>query len=168
MLTEGQFALRMFTPEHLQAVVEINRICLPENYASFFFLDTYNSCPEAFLVAESNDRVVGYVMCRLEHGFSESRKFRFAKKGHIISVAVLPDFRRLGIGQTLVERSCGALAKNGAEECYLEVRTSNQEAILLYQKLNFEIVRKIPHYYFDGSDAYVMTKSLDGPNRTET
>ncbi len=160
MLTEREFALRPFAAEDLQSVVEINRVCLPENYASFFFLDTYNSCPDAFLVAEADRRVAGYIMCRLEHGFSEIKKFRFSRKGHIISVAVMPDYRRLGLGSSLTERACTALARNGAEECYLEVRTSNEQAIALYHKLNFETIRKIPHYYFDGSEAYLMAKEL--------
>lgn len=166
MLTEGQFDLRKFAPEDLQSVVEINRICLPENYASFFFLETYNSCPDAFLVAEVGRRVAGYIMCRIEHGFSEIKRFRFSKKGHIISVAVLPDFRRLGMATALVERSCEALAWNGTEECYLEVRTSNEQAVALYRKLKFDIVRKIPRYYFDGSEAFVMAKDLQAAEGT--
>jgi ribosomal-protein-alanine N-acetyltransferase len=160
LLIQKNFPLRQFTPADLEAVVSINRVCLPENYASYFFIDTFNTFPETFVVAEAQGRVVAYIMCRIEHGFSDFRKFRFAKKGHVISVAVMPEFRKQGIGHSLVEHALTRLSELHADECYLEVRTTNNPAIDLYKKIGFEITRTIPRYYFDGSDAHVMTKTL--------
>jgi ribosomal-protein-alanine N-acetyltransferase len=154
------YALRRFSPSDLEAVININRVCLPENYAAYFFIDTFNSLPDTFIVAEYQGQVVGYIMCRLEHGFSDLKKLRFARKGHIISVAVMPNFRNLGIGRSLVEQALAALPAHTADECYLEVRINNIQAINLYRKLGFEITRTIPRYYFDGFDAYVMAKNL--------
>ena len=155
------YTLRRFSPADLEAVININRVCLPENYAAYFFIDTYNTLPETFLVAESQGQVAGYIMCRLEHGFSDLKKLRFARKGHIISVAVMPDFRNSGIGYSLVQQALLALSAHHTDECYLEVRINNLPAINLYKKMGFEITRTIPHYYFDGFDAYVMTKLLN-------
>lgn len=160
MLIQNNYSLRAFGPADLDSVVNINRVCLPENYAPYFFLDTFNSLPQTFIVAESHGQVVGYIMCRLEHGFSDVRKLHFAKKGHIISVAVMPDFRRNGIGRSLVEGAFTALSTLGANECYLEVRTSNELAIELYRRMGFGVARTIPRYYYDGSDAYVMVKAI--------
>ncbi len=160
MLIQKNYTLRRFGPADLEAVININRVCLPENYAAYFFIDTFNTLPETFIVAEYEEQVVGYIMCRLEHGFSDLRKLRFARKGHIISVAVMPDFRNLGIGYSLVEQAMAALSGHQADECYLEVRLSNVSAINLYKKMGFEVTRTIPRYYFDGFDAYVMTKTL--------
>ena len=155
------YTLRRFSPADLEAVININRVCLPENYAAYFFIDTFNTLPETFVVAESQGQVVGYIMCRLEHGFSDLKKLRFARKGHIISVAVIPNFRNIGIGHSLVEQALSALSMHHSDECYLEVRINNVEAINLYKKMGFEITRTIPRYYFDGFDAYVMTKPLN-------
>ena len=99
-------------------------------------------------------------MCRIEHGFSDVRKLHFAKKGHVISVAVMPEFRRRSIGSGLVERALSALSSLSADECFLEVRITNDPAIELYRKLGFEITRTIPRYYYDGSDAHVMTRAI--------
>jgi ribosomal-protein-alanine N-acetyltransferase len=154
------YALRAFTPADLESVVNINRICLPENYAPYFFLDTFNSLPQTFVVAECGGRVVGYIMCRMEHSFSDFRKLHFAKKGHIISVAVMPEVRRIGVGRALVERVLSTLSSLNVDECYLEVRTSNDPAIELYRKIGFEIARTISKYYYDGSDAYVMARPI--------
>ena len=154
------YTLRGFGPGDLDAVMNINRVCLPENYAPYFFLDTYNTLPEAFIVAQSQGQVVGYIMCRLEHGFSDLRKLRFARKGHIVSVAVMPEYRTMGIGYSLVQQALSALLVHHVDECYLEVRVSNYPAINLYKKLGFQVTRTIPRYYFDASDAYVMSKTL--------
>jgi ribosomal-protein-alanine N-acetyltransferase len=160
LLIQKNFTLRQFNPADLEAVININRICLPENYAPYFFLDTFNTLPETFIVAEVQGNVVGYIMCRMEHGFSDLRKLRFSKKGHIISVAVMPDLRRQSMGYSLVEQALTALSSLSADECYLEVRITNELAIGLYKKMGFEITRTIPHYYYDSSDAHVMTKPL--------
>ena len=160
MLLQNNYSLRTFTPADVEAVVSINRACLPENYAPYFFLDTFNSSPQTFIVAESQGRVVGYIMCRIEHGFSDVRKLHFAKKGHIISVAVLPEFRRMTIGRGLVESALLALSNLTADECFLEVRVTNDPAIELYGKLGFQVTRTIARYYYDGSDAYVMTRQI--------
>ena len=160
MLVQKNHALRQFTPADLEAVMSINRVCLPENYAPYFFMDTFSTLPETFIIAESQGRVAGYIMCRIEHGFSDLKKLRFAKKGHIISVAVMPDYRKQGIAYSLVEQALSALTALHTDECYLEVRVSNDPAIKLYNKMGFDTTRTIPRYYFDGSDAFVMTKTL--------
>ena len=160
MLLQNDYSLRVFAPPDIESVVNINRVCLPENYAPYFFLDTFNSSPQTFIVAEFQGNIVGYIMCRIEHGFSDVRKLHFAKKGHVISVAVMPEFRRRSIGRGLVESALSALSGLSADECFLEVRITNDPAIELYRKLGFEITRTISRYYYDGSDAYVMTRQI--------
>ena len=160
MLIQRNYTLRQFTPADLDGVVNINRICLPENYASYFFMDIFNTLPETFIIAEAQGLVVGYIMCRMEHGFSDVRRLRFAKKGHIISVAVMPNYRNQCIASSLVEQALSGLSALDADECYLEVRINNDPAINLYKKMGFEITRTISRYYYDGSDAYVMTKAF--------
>ena len=156
--------LRQFVPDDIIQVIEINRICLPENYNSTFFLDIHRNLPDAFIVADVDGKVVGYIMCRLEHGLSEARRFNFVKKGHIVSVAVLPEYRRANVGNALVTEALKALSKHKAGECFLEVRVTNDPAINLYKKLGFSIARKVSHYYFDGADAYVMSFRIPQEN----
>lgn len=159
-MLEAPYLLRPFRPDDLSSVVEINRVCLPENYSPYFFMEVYKSCPEAFIVADSESKVVGYIMCRLEFGFSDLRRFRMLKKGHIVSVAVLPDFRRHGIGRELVVSALKALELHGAEECFLEVRTANEEGVRLYKQMGFDTIRTVSHYYHDGADAFLMSVRL--------
>ena len=159
-MLETPFLLRPFRPEDLSGVIEINRVCLPENYSPYFFMEVYKSCPEAFLVAEVNKEIVGYIMCRLEFGFSDVRRFRMVRKGHVVSVAVMPNYRKQGIGRELVVMSLKALELHGAEECFLEVRVANEDAVRLYKQMRFDTVRVVSHYYHDGADAYLMNTRL--------
>ena len=158
---QNGFKLRKFTMNDLAGVTHINQICLPENYTDFFFIDLYRKFPETFIVAEENVNVVGYIMCRVEVGLSNIGLPGVVKKGHVVSVAVLPEHRREGIGRALVTKAMQGMLMYGAKQCYLEVRITNEEAISLYKKLGLEVSRSIRGYYADGEDAYVMTKKLD-------
>ncbi|MCX8176956.1 MAG: ribosomal protein S18-alanine N-acetyltransferase [Candidatus Bathyarchaeota archaeon] len=152
--------MRKFNPKDLDRVVYINRTCLPENYIDQFFLDLHERFPETFIVAEVDDEIVGYIMCRIEMGLSNYGLGGFIKKGHVVSLAVMPQYRRMGIGYALVYKAMEGMRVYNAKQCYLEVRVSNIPAINLYTKLGFKIARVIRGYYSDGEDAYLMTRNL--------
>jgi ribosomal-protein-alanine N-acetyltransferase len=154
------FKLRKFVINDLETVTRINQTCLPENYTDFFFVDLARRFPETFIVAEENGTVVGYIMCRIEVGLSNFGLGGIIKKGHVVSVAVMPESRRKGIGEALVTKAIEGLRLYGAKQLYLEVRMTNEEAIGLCKKLGLEVTRNISGYYADGEDAYVMTKKL--------
>ncbi|MCP8318287.1 MAG: ribosomal protein S18-alanine N-acetyltransferase [Candidatus Methylarchaceae archaeon HK01B] len=156
----GEYIIRRCEKEDLHHVASINWTSLPEHYSSYFFEASLNELPEAFLVVEKDRTVVGYTMCRIEYGMSVFHKFRIARKGHIISLAMLEQHRRKGLGKNLVEEALQALKDRGCSEIFLEVRVSNLSAIGLYKKLDFKIVSTIRWYYRDGEDAYMMGRLL--------
>ena len=96
------FKLRKFTPDDLQSVMQINRVCLPENYMDFFFMDLHQRFPETFIVAEENGKIVGYIMCRIEVGLASFGLGGLVRKGHVVSIAVLPQGRRKGVAKALM------------------------------------------------------------------
>lgn len=151
--------------DDLSSVTSINQVCLPENYTDIFYVDLYGRYPETFIVAEENSKIVGYIMCRIEAGLSSFGLSGLVKKGHIVSVAVLPEHRRKGIGEALITQAMDGMRSYNAKQCYLEVRVTNEEAISLYKKLGFEASRTIHGYYADGEDAFVMSRDLQGKNK---
>lgn len=159
-MVQTTFALRRFQPDDLEKVVHINQVCLPENYSTYFFMDLYERYPETFIVAEISGEIAGYIMCRIETGLPDFGLFGIAKRGHIISVAVLPKYQRKGIGGALIREAMVRMRQYKAKECYLEVRVTNTPAINLYKKLNFETSRTVRGYYADGEDATIMTRKL--------
>ena len=80
-----------------------------------------------------------------------------AGEAELFKIAVLPEFRRQGIAERLLASLHGKMREKGAEFCFLEVRKQNAAAVLLYEKLGYELVREIPRYYND-DDALVMKK----------
>jgi len=154
------FTLRKFVPDDLQTVMQINRVCLPENYTDFFFVDLHQRFPETFIVAEEDGKVSGYIMCRIEVGLSNYGFGGLIRKGHVVSIAVMPQSRRKGMASALINRALEGMQNYKAKQCFLEVRVTNELGITLYKKLGFEVTRTINGYYSDGEDAYVMTKRI--------
>ena len=154
------FKLRKFEPNDLQSVMQINRVCLPENYTDLFFIDLHERFPEAFIVAEEDGKIAGYIMGRIEVGLSNLGLGGLIRKGHIVSIAVLPQSRRKGVAQALINTAMDGMRCYKAKQCFLEVRVTNNVGIALYKKLGFEVSRTINGYYSDGEDAYVMSKKL--------
>ena len=153
------FLIRKFVLTDLEPVMRINRRCLPENYSPAFFMEHHKEHPEAFLVVEADGSIVGYVMCRIEFGSSYARRLGLSRRGHIISIAVIPEYRRRGIGKELMVKAMEAMSNiYNASEYYLEVRVSNQPAISLYKKLGYKVVQRIPGYYLNGEDAFIMSR----------
>lgn len=159
-MMQTTFTLRQFKPEDLDQVMYVNKVCLPENYTQYFFLDLYRRFPNTFIVAEEDGDIMGYVMCRMESGPPDWGLFGIAKKGHVISIAVLPEHQRKGIGQALMRKALQGMQTYKAKGCYLEVRFSNLPAVNLYRKLGFEVARTLQSYYADGEAAYVMNKKI--------
>jgi len=152
----GNCVIRRCDPSDIIPVMEINLKTLPEHYSDYFYESLLAELPEAFLVAETEKKLVGYIMCKIEYGFSNFKKLGFVKKGHVVSVAVLPEHRQKGIGRALVEEALIGVKIKKTDELYLEVRCSNNEAIRLYEKLGFVIKQRLKTYYRDGEDAYLM------------
>jgi len=158
-----QIEFRTVTEKDILSVMDINRICLPENYTYGFFEELAKNYPKAFWVAVHSGRIVGYVMCRVERIFSKLDFLKVKRAGHIVSLAVLPEYRRRGIAEELMRRSLKALKfEYGCDEAYLEVRVSNLPAIELYRKLGFQEREILRRYYADGEDAILMAKRLQG------
>ena len=156
----GDCILRRAEPSDLIPVMEINLKTLPEHYSDYFYESLLAEIPEAFIVAEIEGKHVGYIMCKTEYGFSNFKKLGFVKKGHVVSVAVLDEYRKKGIGKALVEESINGVKIKKCDEFYLEVRCSNNDAVRLYEKLGFVIRQQLNAYYRDGEDAYLMAIEL--------
>jgi ribosomal-protein-alanine N-acetyltransferase len=160
MTKQSALIIRQFELNDLDQVIEINRQCLPENYPERFFRTIYAELPSAFIVCEIDNELIGYTMARIETGLSNFSIFHRAKKGHTVSIAIKPEFRRRKIATEILKKSIDAMIQQGADEFFLEVRTSNEAAVRLYQSLGYEILKEIRHYYRDFEGAYLMAQKV--------
>jgi len=152
----GDCILRRCELGDIIPVMEINLRTLPEHYSDYFYESLLEELPEAFVVAEISGKIVGYIMCKMEHGFSNFKKLGFVKKGHVVSIAVMNEHRSKGFGSALVNESIKGVKIRQCSELYLEVRCSNVAAVKLYEKIDFTIQQRLKAYYRDGEDAYLM------------
>lgn len=81
-----------------------------------------------------------------------------------MAIALYQEYCGLGIGKQMMRAALDAAKKCGYEQAELEVVTTNEQAIHLYQSLGFEIYGEQKHSmkYKDGSyaDEYLMMKKL--------
>jgi len=163
-LADEGFRIRGFRSDDLERVMGINVECLPENYSTFFYRDLYRRYPETFVVAEADGEIQGYIMCRIERGLSKIKSLKPVRQCHVVSVAVRAPYRRRGIATALIaEATERGKETYGTSECFLEVRNTNDAAILLYENLGFSKVKRNYGYYMDGEDAWTMAVLLDAP-----
>jgi ribosomal-protein-alanine N-acetyltransferase len=95
-------------------------------------------------------------------GFLASR--RAGDEIEILNLAVLPQFRRQGLGRQLVDAALLEARERGAKSAHLEVRSSNQQAIGFYSVCGFRVSGRRKRYYRDPvEDALLMEHSLGCP-----
>lgn len=83
-------------------------------------------------------------------------------EGHILNVAVRPEYRRMQVGTALVTAMLKITERKGIKSHTLEVRKSNEAAISLYKRFGFQEAGIRPHYYEDdGEDAVIMWRIGD-------
>ena len=92
----------------------------------------------------------GFILCRAIAGEAE-----------ILTLAVAPAARRLGVGRALVEAAAGLAATRAAGSLFLEVAHDNVAALALYASAGFERVGLRRGYYATGADAVVMRRALN-------
>jgi ribosomal-protein-alanine N-acetyltransferase len=86
------------------------------------------------------------------------------EEAEVLSVAVVPECRRRGIGRMLLEEALRYLYREGASRIHLEVEDANQGAIALYRGMEFRESGKRAGYYSQGREspagALVMLRQL--------
>lgn len=70
-----------------------------------------------------------------------------ADEAEILTLAVRPDFRRKGLGTTLVHAAAGHAQRLGSCRLFLEVAVGNVPAAKLYESLGFHEVGRRNAYY---------------------
>jgi ribosomal-protein-alanine N-acetyltransferase len=78
----------------------------------------------------------------------------------ILTVAVLPAYRRQGIAREFMLQIENYAIEREASALMLEVELSNEAAIKLYESLGYMKISVRMDYYGPGKDAHVMRKEL--------
>ena len=167
-------SFRQANEEDLDGIVRLEERCFPEEpWSRQMFTEELKNEMALFMVAEARDD---------EPAESESPETADAgsaaeTKGELIgyfvawaipplesqvgSIAVLPEYRRHGIGRRFMEILFDICREFGIPDIYLEVRVSNTPAIKLYESMGFKTDGLRKQYYQNGEDAYTMARHED-------
>jgi len=140
--------IRRMTIDDVPAVTELDKLCftLPWPERSFRFELTDNPASRCW-VYESDGKIVGAIVSWL-----------LVDEAHVATLAVHPDFQRMGIAMKLMRYSLRYMANEGAVTSHLEVREGNKAARSLYKTLGYEETGRRKRYYKDNDeDAILMS-----------
>lgn len=144
--------LRNNTPEDFDALHEIDQLCYEEEVAySKRELHAYlrfrgSEC----VVAEVDGAIAGFCIGA-----------RQEERGYIVTIDVLPQYRRRHVGTALLQEIERRLAQNGVRQIALETATDNESAVSFWNKHGYRSRGVREKYYPNGRDAFAMVKHLD-------
>lgn len=137
--------LRLATEIDLPAILTIEQASFPLPWKEEAFRsELRNPCSQLW-VAEDGTHIIGYACA-----------WFILDEGQIVNVAVLPHYRRYGIGKTLIQYLIQEAKIRGVNTLSLEVRKSNHAALKLYKSFGFHMVTVRKQYYENNEDAILM------------
>ena len=143
------------TSEHIDALMPYERDMFgPEAWTRSGYRDELaDRRHRTYLVAESDvGALLGWAGVRV-----------VADEAEILTVGVVPEARRTGLGRRLLSGLLDAARQRGARQAYLEVRIDNDAARSLYRSEGFAEAGVRRGYYDSGRvDAVVMHREV-GP-----
>lgn len=83
-----------------------------------------------------------------------------ADQAEILTLAVMPPSRRLGVGSSLILKAAHEAWARGARAMFLEVDATNSAAVGLYRRFGFCAVGRRPSYYGPSADALTLRADL--------
>ncbi|MFS8514813.1 MAG: ribosomal protein S18-alanine N-acetyltransferase [Planifilum fulgidum] len=137
----------------LPVIMEVEQASFPTPWPrQAFYNELMHNRFARYSVIQVDGRVVGY--CGL---------WLLLDEAHITNIAIHPQFRGRGLGESLLSYVMQRAREWGAGKMTLEVRVSNTIAQRLYKKLGFEPSGIRPRYYTDNQeDAIIMWVTLNG------
>jgi len=138
----------LMTESHIADIADLEKLCFSDPWSEAAIRPELENPLSCWIVAMEADRLVGYVGSQSVLGWAD-----------MMNLAVHPDYRRMGIGECLVEELIKRLMEQKVTCLTLEVRASNAPAISLYTKMGFVQVGRRPNYYYHPKeDALILRK----------
>jgi ribosomal-protein-alanine N-acetyltransferase len=135
----------------------IEKLCFSHPWSEETLRSEFGSPYNWFFGAHADEKLIGY--CGMQ---------AVAGEGSVFNVAVLPEYRRQGVGESLVIELLRKSKELGLDQLLLEVRPSNLKAIWLYEKCGFVFFGLRKNYYTDPPEnAIIMRLAFNGTQMYE-
>lgn len=148
-----RYEIRPLTHKYLKEVLRLNLRCFPkgENYTKYTFnylLEMPNGL--SYRAVTKNGEMAGFLFVA-----SDAKGI-----GHITTLGVAPEHRQRGLAKMLLEKAENALRERKIFTIVLEVRVGNSAAQSLYKSCGYAVTQRVPKYYNNGEDCFIMVKSI--------
>ncbi|KAI9348474.1 acyl-CoA N-acyltransferase [Obelidium mucronatum] len=134
--------------DHIFKIMNLIETDLSEPYTIYTYRYFLVEWPQLSFLAMIGNVCVGVIVCKLDL----HRNNR--KRGYLAMLAVKKDYRKRGIGSSLIQRAIKAMIEEDADEVVLETEITNKGAQSLYENLGFIRDKRMARYYLNGNDAY--------------
>ena len=142
--------IRLATFEDISAIQILDEVC---------HLNCWNAEVYKGLMTHHDCEVTVAALARSVSAFCAVRRTK--PDLEILKIGVHPDWQGAGIGKALLDDALRRAKAVGCEECFLEVRWTNERAIGFYRREGFEMIGIRRQYYRNPvEDARVMRKRL--------
>ena len=150
------FTMRPAILRDLDALTAIDALCFPPGiaYPREEIAALLRMRSAITLVAERSSVIAGFASLRLLPPRHSSQR------GELITIEVLPEFRRTRIGWQLHQALEDWLRAAAGTHIELHVAVSNTAAIHFYQRLGYKLIARVPRYYLETIDAWRMEKTV--------
>ncbi len=140
--------VRLATPNDISDIANIEKLCFSTPWSENAIRESM-AAGTVFYVAQVGNSIAGYI------GLS-----KIVGEGYVTNVAVLPTYRRQGIGKKILDFTINE-SHHELDFISLEVRVSNDAAISLYKSFDFKIVGTRKRFYTNPTeDAFIMTRNF--------
>ena len=136
--------------EDLPEILSIESISFTTPWSETLFYNEIFKTIAVSRVAKIDGKVVGYLCANV-----------ILDEGHILNLAVHPEFRRLAIASSLIKEMIDIMGERDCRSVFLEVRISNEQARIMYEKFGFTLLGTRKNYYISPvEDAVIMVLRL--------
>ena len=145
--------IRPMTEKDIDAVLQVEEACFTICWTrSDFERELTQNAMAIYFVALEEEQVIGY-----------AGMWHVVKEGQETNIAVLPEYRRKGVGAQLLTQLIETAKEKEMIGITLEVKISNYPAQQLYTKYGFRPEGFRKNYYQDThEDAIIMWKYFSG------
>ncbi|MCM8529141.1 MAG: GNAT family N-acetyltransferase/peptidase C39 family protein [Lentisphaeraceae bacterium] len=152
-----EFKIRKATKEDLPLLDSLEKKCFSSDLLSRRSFKNFVDSKTARLFVAANDtEIAAYILLLFKKGSSLSRLY---------SLAVHPDYRKLGLAGKLLDYIEEVAQKKKAVYIRLEVSVENKGAIKLYESKGYTVNSRKEDYYEDGTAALIYQKRVLFPDR---
>lgn len=141
--------LKVLSKENIPEIISLYQSDFSDGWNSNQLESSFDSGLFLCIGAFVNDKLIGVISATKSYDDAD-----------IEGLVTKGEFRNKGIASALINALIENLKNQNIVKIFLEVRESNEGAISLYKKFNFNNISKRQKYYSNGENALIFVREI--------